>query len=95
VQVRKQHHAFGRGSLTHTGVAGPDGKVNKHILAYIRKYQNQRILVINNLSSAAQTFKIHVQPEISWIDLFGTPGDYDEKKQYLTMPPYGYLWLKL
>jgi maltose alpha-D-glucosyltransferase / alpha-amylase len=95
VQVRKQHKAFGRGSMTHTGVANPDGKVNKHILAYIRKYENQRILVINNLSSATQTFKIHVQPEISWIDLFGATGDYDEKKQYLTMPPYAYLWLKL
>ncbi len=95
VQVRKQHKAFGRGSLSHVGVANPDGKVNKHILAYIRKYQNQRILVINNLSSAAQTFKIHVQPEISWIDLFGTSGDYDEKNQYLSMAPYAYLWLKL
>jgi maltose alpha-D-glucosyltransferase / alpha-amylase len=95
IRLRKQYKAFGRGSLTFIGAAGSDGKVNKHILAYLRKYATRRILVIQNLSSESQTFKMNIQPEISWIDMFGNEGNYDEIKQHLTMKPYEYLWLKL
>jgi len=95
IRTRRQYRAFGRGSITLIGAANPDGKVNKHILAYLRKYGTRSILIINNLSSKTQTFKIAIQPEISWIDMFGSSGNYDEIKQHLTMKPFEYLWLKL
>ncbi|MCF8364659.1 MAG: alpha-glucosidase C-terminal domain-containing protein [Bacteroidales bacterium] len=95
LRIRKQYKAFGRGSIQWIGAAYPDGKVDKHILAYIRKWSTQRLLIIQNLSSETQTFKLNILPEISWIDMFGNYADYNEKELSLTMKPFEYLWLKL
>jgi maltose alpha-D-glucosyltransferase / alpha-amylase len=95
VKKRKKYKAFGRGTIQWIGAGSADGKVNKHILAYIRKWQAQRILVIQNLSPENQTFKLNLQPEITWTDIFGNPANYNEKLQLLTLKPYEYLWIKL
>jgi maltose alpha-D-glucosyltransferase/alpha-amylase len=95
IKMRKRYKAFGRGSIQWIGAAVPDGKVNKHILAYIRKWQTQQIFIIQNLSSEIQTFKLNLQPEISWIDMFGNHANYNEKELSLTMKGHEYLWLKL
>lgn len=95
VKTRKKYKAFGRGSIQWVSATLPNGETNKHILAYIRKWQTQRILIIQNLSSETQTFKLNILPEISWIDMFGTYANYNEKELSLTMKPFEYLWLKL
>ncbi len=94
-KMRKKYKAFGRGSMFWIGAASADGKTNKQILAYIRKWETQRILIVQNLSPEAQTVKLNIQPEITWIDMFGHHADYNEKHQMLTLKGFEYLWIKL
>ena len=95
VKMRKKYKAFGRGSIFWVDALNPDKTRNDHILAYIRKWEAQRILIIQNLSPGKQTFQMSMLPEISWTDLFGNSVDYNEQDQLITMDGYGYLWMKL
>ncbi len=95
VLKRKKYKAFGRGSIYWVDTRGTDGKSNHHILAFIRKWNAQRMLILHNLSESSQTFRLSMLPEINWTDIFGTEAKYDEKNQMLTMRPFGYLWIKL
>jgi maltose alpha-D-glucosyltransferase / alpha-amylase len=52
IQVRKQHRAFGRG--THRVPRAE----NPHVLAYLREYEGDVILVVNNLSGSAQAVQL-------------------------------------
>jgi maltose alpha-D-glucosyltransferase / alpha-amylase len=48
IQVRKEHRAFGRGTIEFLEPENP------HVLAYLREYDGDVILVVNNLSGSAQ-----------------------------------------
>ena len=50
--VRKQHHAFGRGTID---FLQPE---NQHVLAYLREHEGDAILVVNNLSGTAQPVRL-------------------------------------
>ncbi|MEQ9691117.1 MAG: maltose alpha-D-glucosyltransferase, partial [Bauldia litoralis] len=52
IAVRKQHRAFGRGTLT---ILYPS---NRKILAYVREFDGERILCVANLSRAAQAAEL-------------------------------------
>src|SRR5690606_35979699 len=52
VSVRKNHQAFGRGSMI---LLYPR---NRKILAYVREYEGERILCVANLSAAAQAVEL-------------------------------------
>jgi maltose alpha-D-glucosyltransferase/alpha-amylase len=54
IRVRKQHRAFGRGSITFLQPENP------HVLAYLREYQGDVILVVNNLSGSAQAVRLEL-----------------------------------
>ncbi len=49
LQIRKQYATFGRGDLT---LLTP---VNTSILAYVRTYQDETLVLVNNLSRDPQT----------------------------------------
>lgn len=61
IAIRKNEPALQRGDFIPL-VSNP-----KHILAYIRKYQGDQVIVILNFSSRELTFDL---PEGSWISLF-------------------------
>jgi len=95
IKTRKRFKAFGRGSIYWLDAHQSDGKRNNHILAYIRKWESQRIMVVQNLSDKEQSFKLSILSEISWIDMFGKQAEYNDLNQMLTMKPYEYLWIRL
>jgi maltose alpha-D-glucosyltransferase/alpha-amylase len=95
VKMRKKYKAFGRGSIFWVDALNPDKSKNEHILSYIRKWDTQRILIIQNLSPEKQTFRMSMLPEISWTDMFGNKAQHDEKDQLLSLEGYAYLWIKL
>jgi len=95
VRIRRKYKTFGRGSIYWLDGLKEDGSINGRILAYIRKYKSQRLMVVQNLSRRSQTFKLKILSEISWFDLFGKQAAYDDKSQTLTMKPYEYLWIRL
>jgi maltose alpha-D-glucosyltransferase/alpha-amylase len=93
VQVRKQHTAFGRGTMT---LLYPR---NRKILAYVREHGDDRILCVANLSRQAQAveldlsrFKGAVPIELNGRSPFPPIGDLP----YLfTLPAFGFYWLLL
>jgi maltose alpha-D-glucosyltransferase/alpha-amylase len=91
--LRKRHRAFGRGTLAFLDPA------NRKVLAYLRSYQNETILVVANLSRFVQ----HVELDLSQfagatpIELFGqNPFPIAGKEPYsLTLGPHSFLWFLL
>ncbi|NQU35645.1 MAG: alpha-glucosidase C-terminal domain-containing protein [Bacteroidetes bacterium] len=57
LNTRKEHKVFGRGALDFVDVKTQSNKVPQQILAYLRTYENEKVLVINNLSSEIQIIR--------------------------------------
>ena len=74
---RAQHPAFARGTLEFVDAVNEDGSENKHVLAYERSYQEDKVIVIQNLSSKQQSIK----------------GDIAGEQENLVLEPYGYRWI--
>jgi maltose alpha-D-glucosyltransferase/alpha-amylase len=93
IAVRRQHPAFGRGSLEFLD------PLNRHILAYLRAYEGTTILCVANLSRAPQEAELHL-PRFAGralTDLVGgveMPG-VTEQPYAVALPPNGFLWLLL
>jgi maltose alpha-D-glucosyltransferase/alpha-amylase len=93
VKLRKERSVFGRGSIE---FLDPE---NHRVLAYIRQWQNNRILVVNNLSSSAQAAELdlkHLRGYIP-IEMFGgNPFPRIGELPYLlTLGPYQFYWFRL
>jgi maltose alpha-D-glucosyltransferase/alpha-amylase len=96
--IRKQHQAFGRGTLK---ILYPN---NRRILAYLREYPNaegqmQTLLCVANVSHAAQAvelelsaFNARVPVELVGGSTFPPIGQFP---YLLTLPPYGFYWFLL
>jgi maltose alpha-D-glucosyltransferase/alpha-amylase len=93
IGLRRRHRAFGRGDLT---FLYPD---NRKVLAFVRAWQDERILVVANLSRHAQ----HVQLDLSGlygavpVEMFGrTPFPAVGAGAYpLTLAPYAFHWFEM
>lgn len=93
IALRKQFKAFGRGTLE---FVLPE---NRSVFAFLRRYQEETILVVANLSHAAQYIKLdltrfdgHKPRELLGGVEFAPigPAPYD-----LTLGPYAFYWLSL
>jgi len=93
IAVRKAHSAFGWGSFTWVTCDSPS------VAAYERLYQDERLLIVNNLASARQAVNVTVpgvqsaQP-VELISGEKVP-DIQSEKLSLTLEPYQYVWLKI
>ena len=93
IALRKRHQAFGRGSIT---LLRPD---NPKVLAFIRKYEDEEILVVANLSRFVQYVELDlsayagVRPE----ELFGRSQfpRIGELPYLLTLGPHNFFWFDL
>ena len=93
IRVRKSSAVFGRGSIEFLYPA------NHRVLAYMRKLGNEIILVVNNLSSAAQAVELDLKAyrgnilvEMFGRNIFPRIGDLP---YLLTMGPYQFYWFRL
>ena len=93
IAVRKAHSAFGWGSFTWVACDSPS------VAAYERLYQDERLLIVNNLASAQQAVKVTVSGVQSAqpVDLLSGEKvpDIQSEKLSLTLEPYQYVWLKI
>ncbi|MFN2195994.1 MAG: alpha-glucosidase C-terminal domain-containing protein, partial [Anaerolineales bacterium] len=90
IAIRKQHKSFGWGNFEWIEF------VNPGIAAYIRTYQDEQIIVINNLTVEDQSINLkQINSDEVYEDLI--TGDKftlsPEGNLRLDIPPYGYLWL--
>ena len=93
IAVRKQHPAFGRGELQ---LLKPDGVA---VLAYLRIYGDEVILVVNNLSSEPQQIDLDLAA-FAWaqpVDLFTGQAlaPVGGQPYRLELPRHAYRWLRL
>ncbi|MFW6102310.1 MAG: putative maltokinase, partial [Chloroflexota bacterium] len=93
IALRKRFKAFGRGSLEFLQPK------NRKVLAFLRRYQDEVIMVIANLSRAAQQTQIdlaefqgRVPVEVfGWVEFAPiTDGQY-----YFTLGPHAFYWFSL
>jgi maltose alpha-D-glucosyltransferase / alpha-amylase len=93
INIRKSSAVFGRGTIDFLYPA------NHRVLAYVRKLGNETILVVNNLSSAAQAVELDLKDyrgniliEMFGRNLFPRIGGLP---YLLTLGPYQFYWFKL
>ncbi len=93
IAVRKQHHAFGRGTIEFLQPENP------HVLAYIREHEGDAILVVNNLSGTAQAVRLDLSRFAGRVpvELLGQTAflPVDETPYAITLSPYGFFWFGL
>jgi len=93
IRVRQSCRAFGRGQIE---LLRPP---NHRVFAYIRELGNEKVLVVNNLSSAAQAveldltkFQGHIPIEMFGGNPFPRIGRLPDP---LTLGPYDFYWFRL
>jgi len=93
MSVRRSSAVFGRGSIEFLHPA------NHRILAYVRRLENEAILVVNNLSYSAQAVELDLRPYKGniLIEMFGKNifPRVSDLPYLLTMGPYQFYWFRL
>ena len=93
IQTRNSFRVFSRGSIDFLS------PTNHRVLAYVRQLGEEKVLVVNNLSSSAQAVELHLQSfkghipiEMFGRNLFPRIG---ELPYLLTLAPYQFFWFRL
>src|SRR5688500_18569742 len=93
IGVRKAQKAFGRGTQEFLHPA------NKKVLVFLRRYENEVVLCVNNLSRYAQPVELDLRefsglvPVELWsCEAFPAIGDLP---YFFTMAPHGFLWFRV
>ena len=60
IRVRKKYPVFGRGTLKFVPCE------NRRVVAYLREYEDQTVLVVNNLSAFAQPAELDLRAFRAW-----------------------------
>jgi maltose alpha-D-glucosyltransferase/alpha-amylase len=93
IALRKRHKAFGRGSITFLSPSNP------RVLAFIRKCEDEHILVVANLSRFVQYVELdlHAYKGMVAVELFGrTPfPPIGDLPYLLTLGPHSFYWFAL
>src|SRR5229473_8160459 len=93
IGVRNSVRVFSRGSIEFLCPS------NHRILAYMRQFGEETVLVVNNLSSSAQAVELDVQGYKGYvpIEMFGRNlfPRFGNLPYLLTLGPYQFYWFQL
>jgi maltose alpha-D-glucosyltransferase/alpha-amylase len=93
IRVRKKYPVFGRGSLKFVPCE------NRRVVAYLRQYQGQTVLIVNNLSCFAQPAELELRGFEGWIpiEMLGNHAfpPVTERPYLLTLSPHSFFWFRL
>jgi maltose alpha-D-glucosyltransferase / alpha-amylase len=93
IATRKKFKAFGRGKIKFVSPENP------RILAFVREYENEKILVVVNLSKNPQAFDLELSEFEGLIpkEIFSQNKfpRISRKPYAMTLSPYGYFWFSL
>lgn len=95
VKTRKQFSAFGRGSIKWLEVTDKNGLANDQIMAYLREWEAEKLLILHNLSDKTQTFHLDLKDEMGQLDLFGKKIIFDKESGEMEMKPFDYRWIRI
>lgn len=93
--IRRSTKVFSRGDIEWLEVLNHEEEPIPSILAFIREYEGEQVMVIHNLSSEQQVTNLHVSfiSESNTDMLEQTINQTEEG--HLELPPNAYLWIKL
>jgi maltose alpha-D-glucosyltransferase/alpha-amylase len=93
IRARNAFRVFSRGSIQFLNPS------NHRVLAYVRQFGEELVLVVNNLSSSAQAVELDVQKYKGYlpIELFGRSlfPRFGNLPYLLTLGPYQFYWFQL
>lgn len=93
IRVRKSYRAFGRGNLEFLPHKNPK------ILAYTRTFENETLLIVNNLSRYVQPVELDLSRYNGWspVELLGGVRfpRIGELPYFLTFGPHSFYWFRL
>jgi maltose alpha-D-glucosyltransferase/alpha-amylase len=93
IGLRKQHAVFGRGSLEFLPSA------NRKVLAYVRRYQDEIVLCVANLSRSVQPVELDLSPfrGLTPIEMLGQTEfpRIADAPYFLSLGAYAFLWFRL
>ncbi|AEV97086.1 maltose alpha-D-glucosyltransferase [Niastella koreensis] len=94
INMRKKHKAFGRGDLTFLNVDNPK------VLAFLRKYEDETLLIVVNLSKFAQVAEVPLEgyKGFALIELMSRnkfPAIGKAETYFFTLAPHTCLWFSL
>ena len=93
IKTRNAYRVFSRGTMEFLRPS------NHRVLAYIRELGNDKILVVNNLSSSAQAVELDLQRYKGYIpiEMFGRNlfPRFGDLPYLLTLGPYQFYWFRL
>ena len=87
IALRKEHPAFGGSGMEWVDTGNPA------VAVYIREHDGDTMLILNNLSSSAETVDIPTQYQKTYLDLFA--GQDTTLTDKLILQPHSYLWLEM
>ncbi|NOX48725.1 MAG: alpha-amylase [Chlorobi bacterium] len=91
VNTRNKFKCFGRGSIEWLDLKDKDGNNLKEILAYLRIYQNEKVMVVHNLSEKDITIDINNVNNMDENDLLGNI--IENKNKTMNLEGHGYFWI--
>jgi len=93
IRVRKKHAVFGRGKLKFVPCE------NRRVVAYLREYQDQTALIVNNLSGNAQPAELDLRQFQGMVpvEMIGNHGfpPIGDRPYFLTLSPHAFFWFRL
>ncbi|HVR44897.1 MAG TPA: maltose alpha-D-glucosyltransferase [Thermoanaerobaculia bacterium] len=93
IALRKRHKAFGRGTLE---FLHPE---NRRVLAFLRRHEDETILVVANLSRFVQAVELDLAAYLGTtpVEMFGYSAfpQVTEKPYFLTLGPHSFFWFTL
>jgi maltose alpha-D-glucosyltransferase/alpha-amylase len=86
IATHKAHKAFGWGDFEWIDVQ------NKNVAAYTRSFQNERLIILNNLQDSDQVINLSIDLKKNVIDILT---GQSIKMPVEVLSPYQYLWLSI
>ena len=93
IRVRKKYPVFGRGTLKFVPCD------NRRVVAYLREYDGQTVLIVTNLSAFAQPAELDLRPFQGMVpvELLGSHSfpPIREGPYFLSLSPHSFFWFNL
>jgi maltose alpha-D-glucosyltransferase / alpha-amylase len=94
-KTRSRYKCFGRGIIEWVDVKDDSGNKKNEILAFVRQYKEERVLVLNNLSNKDQWIHIPDLPPLLLHDILGQEIVTGKVVGLFRLKGFGYLWLRV
>ena len=92
IRNRNSYRCFGRGEIEWLTVRNMRGQIIDKVMAFLRTYEDEKVLLIHNLSGEEQTVFFEDSENVTNTDLLGQKTEKCKTWEYLTLTPFSFHW---